>query len=168
MGVGGERKEIGSRKKRMQWNEYIIYRYLQRSLPDLWGLNRTVWEIWLSGANLLQQKNQRLTSLQFVAYLKTRFLGKDASAWMAVPPSAPESQGWSFTMYVHFSSKSASGHRVMSASSMSIFMVPSAPSTKVGKFTVSELHWVAAWKRRKKPLIPIVLQFLWFPLRHCD
>lgn len=157
----GENEEGPTEGKRKQWKKWIkwsiIYWYLRVSPRD----TRPQGQVGRFGFRCQSSaRNQKLTSLLLVAYLKSRFLGKDASAWTEIPPSTPESQGWSFTMYVHFSSNSASVHRVISASSMSIFMVPSVPTANPGNFTALELHLGAAWKRRERPLIPIVLWLL--------
>lgn len=90
-----------------------------------------------------------LTSLLPGAYLKIKFLGSDACAWTMFPPSELLSQGWSFTMYVHFASNSASGQSVISTPSMSIFMVCYVPSGRGDSILGILLCCVAAWNTEK-------------------
>lgn len=87
------------------------------------------------------------TSLESGAYLNAKFLGSEVWARGRSGLSAP-SHVWSFTMYVHFSSNSASVHLDMSASSTIIFgstwsAVFGAPSV----VNMTELCWEAAWEK---------------------
>lgn len=91
-----------------------------------------------------------LTSLQPGADLKSKFLGSEACACTVLPPSELLSQGWSFTMYVHFASNSASGQSVISTPSMSIFMVCYVPSGRGDSKLEISRCCVAAWNTKDK------------------
>lgn len=92
---------------------------------------------------------ESLTSLLPARCLKAKLRGSEASALVVdiimASPSGPASHAVSLTIYVHFSSNSASVHCVMSASSMSTSLsviVPAPPEPVL----VAEEAILAPWR----------------------